>query len=170
MNAKGTPSASASFSVPVSCFSVSFLLQCSFLFWSALFSFFCSPFPVPPFSSFCFLVQSLFLFFLVHVFPLFSPKTFLNPKHFSVQPKTFFSSAQNLFFSPKRFCFKSPTCCSFKFSPPFFFCACLLLSFLPTSKAIKKSSFSSVYPRPIFSLAASHLFYLNKSLFSLNLE
>ena len=107
--------------------SPSLVFQCLFCFSALFFSgqrfspFFCSPFPVPPFSSFCFLVQPLFLFFLVHVLPFFSPKTFLNPKHFSVQPKTFFSSAQNLFFSPKRFCFKSPTCCSFKFSPPFFF-------------------------------------------------
>ena len=122
MNAKETPSASTSFSVPVSCFSVSFLLQRPFLFWSALFSLFCSPFLVPPFSSFCFLVQPLFLFFLVHVLPFFSPKTFLNPKPFSVQPKTFFS-AQNVFAS------KAPTCCSFKFSPPFFFvCASFSVS------------------------------------------
>ena len=126
MNAKETPPASTSFSVPVSCFSVSFLLQCSFLFWSALFSFFCSPFPVPPFSSFCFLVQSLFLFFLVHVFPLFSPKTFLNPKHFSVQPKTFFSSTQNIFFQPKTFLLqKSQRVAPLSSAPPpplFFLC------------------------------------------------
>ena len=157
MNAKETPSASTSFSVPVPCFSVSFLLQRPFLFWSALFSFFCSPFPVPPFSSFCFLVQPLFLFFLVHVLPFFSPKTFLNPKHFSVQPKTFFSLAQNIFFF-----FQFSHSSLLLFSALFFSGSALFFLF---QRLLFFFSLAPFIQDPMFSLAASHLFYLNNLYF-----
>ena len=116
-------------------------VSASFCFVSAFFLFVGSVFSAPfflfqPFFSFpsapAFLFSSAplfsssffsaFLFFSVHVLPFFQPKTIL-------------SSAQNLFqFSPKHF-FQKPQHVAPFSSTPLFFCACLLLSFLPTSKA-----------------------------------
>ena len=146
-------------------------VSASFCFVSAFFLFVGSVFSAPfflfqPFFSFpsapAFLFSSAplfsssffsaFLFFSVHVLPFFQPKNiFFSPKQFSLQPKTFFSSAQNIFF-------KSPNM--------------LLLLVQPLFSFVRASfSVSCQLPRPkIFSLDASHFFYLNKSLFSSNLE
>ena len=115
-------------------------------------------------------LQPSFLFFRC-VALYFQPKIlfsaqkhFFQPKTFLLQPKTFFSSAQNIFFfffsvqplfSSSSFL---QTCCSFKFSLLFFQHLLFFFSLAPFIQG------------PIFSLATSHLFYLNKSLFSSNLE
>ena len=118
-----------------------------------------------------FLFLPAFLFFSVHVCPFFQPKNILfSPKQFSLQPK-------NIFFQPKRFCF-SPKPFSVQPTPlfqplfvlfqPFFFLFSASFSSFFFSVSF---SFSCQLPRTkIFSLDASHLFYLNKSLFSSNLE
>ena len=99
----------------------------------------------PPFC--CLLVALLFFFSFWCVALFFQPKTLFQPKYF---------------FSPKRFSalfflFVVQRLLLFFFSALFFF---LSASF----------SFSCQLLRPkIFSLAASHLFYLSKSLFSSNL-
>ena len=139
--------------------SVQFRTPSSFLLVSTSFLFFFSfCFQRPPFVSFL----PAFLFFSVHMCPFFSAQ---NNSLFS--PKTFFS-AQNVFASAQNlFQFSPHHCFSFFFfllvlfsAPPFFF---LLFS--------TTFSFSCQLPRPkIFSLDASHFFYLNKSLFSSNLE
>ena len=85
-----------------------------------------------------------------------------------------FFQPKNTFFSPKRFCF-SPKPFSVQPTPLF------QLLFLFVGSVFSASfssfffsasfSFSCQLPRPkIFSLDASHFFYLNKSLFSSNLE
>ena len=135
----------------------------------------------PPFL---FLFNS-FLFFSVHVCPFFQPKNILFSPNvfaqtfFSFSAQTFFSpnviaSAQNLFqFSPHHcfslflFCFSLFSFCRSCFQRTFSFCS--TPPFLLSSSA--SFSFSCQLPRPkIFSLDASHFFYLNKSLFSSNLE
>ena len=72
MNAKESPSASTSFNVPLSCFSVSFLLQHLFFASTPLFSFVLS-------------IQRLFLSF----FPPFAPLFFLSfsPTYLKASPK-----------------------------------------------------------------------------------
>ena len=92
-------------------------------------------------------------FFSPNVFQLFSPNVF-QPQNTFFQPKTFFSPLHFICGSvpPSFLPFQCPfsfalMCCPFS-STPLFFCACLLLCSLPTSKAIRKSSFGSVYPRP----------------------
>ena len=105
--------------------------------------------------SFSFLQVCCPLFFSPNVFQLFSPKRFcFSPKLSSVQPKTFFFFFQFSHSSSSSF---MQTCCSFKFSLLFFQ---RLLFFFFLAPFIQG---------PIFSLAASHLFYLNKFLFSSNL-
>ena len=101
-------------------------------------------------------------FFSAQTFFSFSAQTFFSPKRFcfslklfSVQPKTFFffsqfSHSSLLLFSTLFF---SGSALSFLFQ-------CLLFFF----------SLALFIQDPMFSLAASHLFYLNKSLFSSNLE
>ena len=125
MNAKESPSASTSFSVPSLVFFffffLSFLLQRLFFF---------------SVSALVFLLQRLTFFFSLDVLPFFQPKILF-------QPKTFFSP--RYFFSPK-------------ISPCLWFSASFLsfnvLPFSPSLvqpsifKAIKNSSFGSVYPRP----------------------
>ena len=127
-----------------------------------------------PFSSSLFF-QPSFSFLLVCC-PLF-----FSPKYFFFQPKRF--SAQKHFFSPKRFCF-SPKLFSVQpktffffvlvqplFSSSFFcfilfwFCPLFFLSAPPFVLSL-----APFIQDPKFSLAASHLFYLNKSLFSSNME
>ena len=158
-------------------FSVSFLLQPSFLLQHSFLLFSVQPpfflfFCFSPLSCFCLAPLFLFLFsthFLVKrlLFASFSTSFLLS----SCSP-TFFSFLFDVlpyFFSPKHFF--SPR----HFSALFFlfvvqrlllFFFSALLFFLSAS-----FSFSCQLPRPkIFSLAASHLFYLSKSLFSSNLE
>ena len=137
MNAKESPSASTSFSIPS-------LLQHLFFFSISCFPRCCSASALF-FFSFCvlpFIFQPKIL--------LFQPKRFcFSPKPFSVQPTPLF---QPLFvlFQPFFFLFNA-SFSSFFFSASF--------------------SFSCQLPRPkIFSLDASHFFYLNKSLFSSNLD
>ena len=146
--------------------SFSFSFNASFFFSSLLvyasLILFC--FPAPFFFlvlALPFLLQRPSLFssspfsFLQVCCPLiFSPKYFLQPKCFSAQ-KHFFSV--QLLFSSSFFCFIlfwfSPIFSLFNFGAPFFF-----------------FSLAPFIQDPIFSLAASHLFYLNKSLLSSNLE
>ena len=130
------------FSIPALSF---FQLQCrTFLPFSAL----------APFFFLFFLSGQRCLFFIFCFSPLFSIQ-----HHFSCfsrrvalffQPKTLFQPKN--FFSPKHF--------FFQFSPSIFLKR-LILFFFPLAPFIQD---------PIFSLATSHLFYLNKSLFSSNLE
>ena len=166
-----------------------FFFFCFSLFWSA-------PLPFSASLFFFFSFLPALLFFSVHVCLAFQPKAilssaqklFFQPKTFLLQPKTFFSSAQNLFFSLERFCF-SPKPFSIQPTPlfqplfvlfqPFFFLLVLFSAHLfflfsasfPSFFFSTSFSFSCQLPRPkIFSLDASHFFYLNKSLFSSNLE
>ena len=129
------------------------------------------------FSMLMFCSSPLFLFFLCVALyfstqnTFFSTQTFFSPKTlFSAQ--NIFASTQNFFqFSPKRYLFiyfsvqplfSSSFFCFilFWFSPLFFLFQRLLFFF----------SLAPFIQDPIFSLAASHFFYLNKSLFSSNLE
>ena len=152
----------APFSVPALFF---FQLQCLFLlffssgqhpsflvlFSSALFLFsFGAPFSAS--ASLTFLQPSFFfslgvLPFIFQPKKLFSAQTFFSPNVFSLQP----------LFSSSFFCFIlfwfSPLFFSFQFRCSFFF-----FSLAPFIQV------------PMFSLAASHLFYLNKFLISSNLE
>ena len=155
-------------------FSVSALPLCFFFFL--------------PFFSFqftCALFFSPKTFFSAQNNSLFSPKTFFSaqtflPKRFSVfQPKRF--SAQTFLLQPKTFFSSAHTTVSASFcfvldvflfvgsvfSTPFLFVQRLFSSFFFSASF----SFSCQLRRPkIFSLDASHFFYLNKSLFSSNLE
>ena len=131
------------------------------------------------FFFFSFLVNALFCFSPLFSFqfrrslllqrPSFSPALFffsLGVLPFSFQPKILFQP-KNTFFSPKRF---------FQFSATLLFFFFLLYSFLVQPSFFRFQRllfFFSLTPfiqDPIFFLAASHLFYLNKSLFSSNLE
>ena len=145
-------------------FSATFLfsVQCFFFFFFFFFSallFFCFSVSAPLFLVFCF---SLFLSFVQHHFSCFFRRVALF-----FQPK-------NIFFRPKRFCF-SPKPFSVQPTPLF------QLLFLFVGSVFSASfssfffsasfSFSCQLPRPkIFSLDASHFFYMNKSFFSSNLE
>ena len=84
----------------------------------------------------------------------FLAQTFFSPKVFQFFSPNVFASVQPLFSSSSFL----QTCCSFKFSLLFFQCLLFFFSLAPFIQG------------PIFSLVASHLFYLNKSLFSSNLE
>ena len=113
------------------------------------------------FSTLLLCSSPLFLFFLCVALYFsaqntsFSAQTFFSPQIlFSVQPNFFFFSVQPLF-SSSFFCF-----ILFWFSLLFFLFQRLLFFF----------SLALFIQDPIFSLVASHLFYLNKSLFSSNLE
>ena len=78
MNAKESLSASTGFSVPLACFSVSFLLQRLFFFSvSALFFLLQRPLFFSPTPHFFFSLDLLPFFF--------SPKYFFSPKRFSAQ-------------------------------------------------------------------------------------
>ena len=147
MNAKESPSTSTSFSVP-------FLLQHLFFF------FFLFPGQLP---LFLLLFSSSLLFLLFRWVALyFSAQMFFSSK-------TLFS-AQNFFqFSPKHFFF------FFQFShsslllfSALFFSGSTLSFFF--QRLIFFFSLAPFIQDPMFSLAASHLFYLNKSLFSSNME
>ena len=132
----------------------------SFSFSAAHFFFFSVSWLAAPFSSplffqpsFSFLQVSCPLFLSPNVFQL--KNTFFSPKLFSVQPKTFFfffqfSHSSLLLFSALFF---SGSTLSFFFQRLIFF-----------------FSLAPFIQDPMFSLAVSHLFYLNKSLFSSNLE
>ena len=162
------PSLSFSFNAaPFFFFSVS-----AFFFLSAstphLSSFFCFCFLVSrPFSSSLFFQPSFS--FLQVCCPLF-----FSPKYFFFSPKTLFS-AQNVFasaqkffqFSPKRFFFQFSHSSLLLFSVLFFSGSSLFFLF---QRLLFFFSLAPFIQDPMFSLAASHLFYLNKSLFSSNLE
>ena len=183
------------FSVPTLSF---FQLQHHTFFFFFFFVFLFQPFSVLAFLLlFLFFLPFFFLFssrvpFFSAQKHSFQPKTilssaqkhFFQPKRFSVfQPKRF-----SVFFQPKRFCFSpkpflvQPTPLFqplFVLFQPFFF---LLVLFSAHLFFLFSASFSSFFfsasfsfscqlPRPkIFSLDASHFFYMNKSLFSSNLE
>ena len=144
-------------------FSPSFLLvSASFLFFLLLFQcpffhFFLLLFSAPPFFSF----SSCLSFLFNSRVPFFSAQ-----KH-SFQPKTILSLTQKHFFQPKRFCFSLATLLFFFFSALFFFGSALFFLF---QRLLFFFSLAPFIQGPIFSLVASHLFYLNKSLFSSNLE
>ena len=126
------------------CFSpLAHLLSSFFLFQR--FSPFCSVFQRLPFLLFVFWFSASFFSFQFTCCPFFQPKNIFQPKTV-LSPK------------PKTFCFKSPNV--------------LLLLVQPLFSFVRASfSVSCQLLRPkIFSLDASHLFYLNKSLFSSNLE
>ena len=133
-------------------FSVSALPLCFFFFL--------------PFFSFqftCALFLSPKTFFLAQTFfSFFSAQTFL------LQPKTFFSSAYTTVSASFCFFFQPFFFLLVLFSAHLFFLFSASFSFFFFSASF---SFSCQLPRPkIFSLDASHFFYLNKSLFSSNLE
>ena len=166
----------------------SFFLSASAPLFSSFFCFCLFLFQHCPFVSFS---SCLSFLFSSHV-------PFFSTQKLSFQPKTILSSAQKKFFQPKRFSvFFSPTVFASaqnlsQFSPHhcfslFLFCfslfSFLLVLFLAHLFLASFSSFSASFffsasfsfscqlPRPkIFSLDASHFFYLNKSLFSSNLE
>ena len=153
-----------------SLFSTLFLFQPFFFlfFFSAPYTSFSFLFPV---SHAAVLLQPSFSFLFVCCPLFFSPKYFFFSPNVFQPPNTFFSSAQFFYFfilfyfilffsvqplfSYSFFCF-----ILFWFSPLFFLFQRLLFFF----------SLAPFIQDPIFSLAASHLFYLNKSLFSSNLE
>ena len=155
-----------------------FFFSPSFLRVSASFPFFYFYFQRPSLflfnaSPFCFFSSCLsFLFssrvalFSAQKHFFFSPKQFsvqpknnslFSPKPFSVQPKTFFSTQKQFSLQPKMF-FSPRYFFSPKISPCLWFNASFfsfnMLPFSPSLvqpsifKAIKKSSFGSVYPRP----------------------
>ena len=147
------------FSVPALSF---FLLQRLFLlffsfgqrlsFASALFFFSVSA--LPHFSA------ALTFFFSFGCPLFFSPKYFFfNPNFFSAQ--TFFS------FSAQTFLLQFSHSSLLLFSALFFSGSALLFLF---QRLLFFFSLAPFIQGPIFSLAASHLFYLKKSLFSSNLE
>ena len=158
------------------------------LFWSAhpsfllfffsgqrllLLFFFSSSFRLFFFSS-----QHLLLFLLVHVFFFFFWFYFQHlPLFFLFFPPFFFPFSHYVlpFFSPRV---EPKTCCPssaqhvliLKPKSLSLFVRAFPFQFRPLSKP-KGTCFSCQLPRPkIFSLDASHFFYLNKSLFSSNLE
>ena len=155
---KRSCSASVQFSTPSSFlllfFFFSFLVSALFCF-SPLFSFqFRRSLLLqrPSFSPAIFFFSLGVLPFIYQPKILFQPKRFLAQKHF-FQPKIFFSVQRHsslLLFSALFF----------SGSALFFLFQCLLFFF----------SLTPFIQDPIFSLAASNLFYLNKSLFSSNLE
>ena len=173
------------------------LCSAPFLYSIPLFLFLSTPhlssfFSVSVSAPLFFFFASAFLFFSIHVCPFFQPKNILfSPKQFSLQPK-------NIFFSPNVFQFFSPNIFQFFFSPNVFqffspnvflqpkrfllqfshYSLLLFFALFFSGSALfflfqRLLFFFSLAPfiqGPIFSLAASHLFYLNKSLFSSNLE
>ena len=148
------------FSIPALSF---FLLQCLFLlffssgqrlsFASTLFFF--SVLALPHFSP------ALTFFFSFGCPLFFSPNVF-QPKCFSVfQPKRF------SVFSAQTFLLQFSHSSLLLFSALFFSSSALFFLF---QRLLFFFSLASFIQGPIFSLATSNLFYLNKSLFSSNLE
>ena len=139
-----------------------------FLFLSAPHtSFFLFP-GQPPLFLLLFSSSLFFLFFRCVALYFSAQNTFFfNPNVF--QPKNPFFSQKFFCFSPKRFFF------FFQFSHSslllffalFFFGSALFFLF---QRLLFFFSLAPFIQDPMFSLAASHLFYLNKSLFSSNLE
>ena len=132
----------------------------SFSFSTAHFFFFSFFWSAAPFSSSLFF-QPSFSFLLVCCPLFFSPNVFQPKKTFSAQ--NVFASAQNFFqFSPKRFFFWF----QFSHSSLLLFSALLFsgsaLSFLFQCHLFF-FSLALFIQDPMFTLAASHLFYLNKS-------
>ena len=131
-------------------------------FFSSCFNVF-SLFSASIFSApLCFFFAPAFSFFFFLVFFSFQ---FMCALFFS--PKTFFSAQNNSLFRPNVFASVQPL-----FSSSFFLLYSFLVqpSFFSFSASFFFFSLAPFIQGPIFSLAASHLFYLNKSLFSSNLE
>ena len=155
---KRSCSASVQFSTPSSFlllfFFFSFLVSALFCF-SPLFLFSVSALP----SALASLLFSspLFLFFRCVALYFSAQNTFSAQTFFS--PKTLFS-AQNVFSVQRHSSLLLFSALFFSGLALFFLFQCLLFFF----------SLTSFIQDPIFSLAASNLFYLNKSLFSSNLE
>ena len=115
-----------------------------------------------------------FFFFLPFFSFQFTCALFFQPKNILFSPKQFSFRPKNIFFSPNVFQFFSPNVFQL-FSPNVFASVQPLFSssFFLLYSFLVQPSFFSLAPfiqGRIFSLAASHLFYLNKSLFSSNLE
>ena len=125
-----------------------FLLQPSFLF---------SVSALPSALASLLFSSPLFLFFRCVALYFSAQNTFSAQTFFS--PKTLFS-AQNVFSVQRHSSLLLFSALFFSGSALFFLFQCLLFFF----------SLTSFIRDPIFSLAASNLFYLNKSLFSSNLE
>ena len=112
------------------------------------------------------------------LFVLFQPFFFLLVL-FSAHLFFLFSASFSSFFFSASFSFLQ-TCCPLFFSPKYIFSPKRFSALLQPKILLVQPLFSSVrasfsvscqLPRPkIFSLDASHFFYLNKSLFSSNLE
>ena len=124
------------------CFSPSAHLLSSFFLFQR-FSPFCSVFQRLPFLLFVFWFSASFFSFQFTCCPFFSPKTFFSaqnislfsPKPFQFSLKHFFSAQHHV--EPKAqnvFAWIAQRVAPFS-STSLFFCACLLFSFLPTSKA-----------------------------------
>ena len=141
--------------------SFSFSFNASFFFSSLLVS--------TPLFLFCFLAP---FFFSVSVLPFLLQR----PSLFSSPPFSFLQVCCPLFFSPNVFQFFNPNVFSVQplFSSSFFCFILFWFSPLFFSFQFRGSFFFfSLAPFiqvPMFSLAASHLFYLNKFLISSNLE
>ena len=102
----------------------------------------------------------------------FQTKTVLSPKYFfSFSAQKFFSFSAQMFFSffsdPNVFASVQPLFSASFFSALFFSGSSLFFLF---QHLLFFFSLAPFIQGPIFSLAASHLFYLNKSLFSSNLK
>ena len=139
-------------------FSTLFLFQPFYFFLSA---------PHHPFL-FLFVFQHLPFASALLFFSFGSRVPFFSAQKHSFQPKTILSSAQKHFFQPKRFSvFFSATLLFFFFSALFFSGSALFFLF---QRLLFFFSLAPFIQDPMFSLAASHLFYLNKSLFSSNME
>ena len=114
---------------------------------------------------------STLFFFSVLALPHFSPALtfffsfgfplFFSPKYFFFQPKRF------SVFSAQTFLLQFSHSSLLLFSALFFSGSALFFLF---QRLLFFFSLASFIQGPIFSLAASNLFYLNKSLFSSNLE
>ena len=101
-----------------------------------------------------------------------SPFCFSVP-HFSPTLTFFFSFGCPLFFSPKYFFSAQMFLLQFSHSSLFLFSALFFSGsalFFLFQRLLFFFSLAPFIQDPIFSLAVSHLFYLNKSLFSSNLE
>ena len=141
-----------------------FFFSPSFLLVSASFLFFLLLFQRPSLFLLC---ASFFSFSSCLSFLFSSRVPFFSAQKHSFQPKTILSLTQKHFFQPKRFCFSLATLLFFFFSALFFFGSALFFLF---QRLLFFFSLAPFIQGPIFSLVASHLFYLNKSLFSSNLK
>ena len=169
---KRSRSASVQFRTPSTFLLLFFLFQHLFsLFFLLLFSAASFSFSVSVLAPhFCFSPPFLFFWSVALYFSAlntFSAQTFFSPKTLFLAQNVF-ASAQNVFqFSPKHYFSVQCHSSLLVFSGLFFSGLALFFLF---QRLLFFFSLAPFIQDPIFSLAASHLFYLNKSLFSSNLE